>query len=174
MLPKFHNPQVEAALASLTIDELREEGIMAVLNQCDYTANVRSQIGSVLDIYRDFQHTDAYHRIVHEAVLARTAATVMYSVLPFTTVEALKNINADDKEILESRVDEVAAHWTELVPAIADRVAQSAAYIKGKFGALVDAIVGTAAVTDEVERMQIIQNAFAAGEYHAACDGTSH
>lgn len=171
MLPRFNNQQVEAALASLTIDELREEGIMAVLNQCDYTANVRGQIGSVLDVYRDFPHTESYHRIIHEAVLARTAATVMYSVLPFTTVEALKGITLEDKPVLQSRVDEVAAHWTALAPAIADRIAKSQEYIKGKFGALVDAVAGTAHITDEIERMNVIQNAFTEGEYNADGSG---
>lgn len=174
MLPKFDNPQVESALASLTLEELREEGVMAALNQCDYTANVRSQIGSVLDVYRDFPHTEEYHRVIHEAILARTAATVMYSVLPFTTVPALKAITAEDKQILETRVEEVAAHWTALVPTIAQRVEESATYIKGKFGALVDAVVDTAHIDDEDERMNIIQNAFTAGEYHAASGGTNH
>lgn len=174
MLPKFNNPEIEGILSSLSIEELREEGIMAVLSHCDYTANVRSQIGTVLDIYRDFEHTAAYHRVVHEAVLARTAATVMYSVLPFTTVDALKAITLEDKQELQRRVDEVAAHWTELVPAIEDRVAASREYIKGKFGALVDAVVGTTHVTDELERMNSIQRAFAEGVFHATGDGTSH
>lgn len=174
MLPRFDNPEVEAAMSSLTIDELREEGVMAALHMCDYTANVRGQIGSVLDIYRDFEHTAAYHRVIHEAIIARTAATVMYSVLPFTTVAAMKNITAEDKAALQSRVDEVAQHWSELAPAVADRIANSADYIKGKFGALVDAVVGTTKILDDNKRMHIIQKAFEEGVYNATGDGTSH
>lgn len=171
MLPKHNNPQIEEVMSSLTIDELRTEGVAAALDQCDYTANVRSQIGSVLDIYRGFDHTKPYHRVIHEAVLARTASTVMYSVLPFTNVEALTHIVAEDKAELLRRVDEVADHWAELVPSIASKVKENAELVKGKFSALVDAIVGTADVEDLQERMNIMQNAFAEGAYNA--DGSS-
>lgn len=174
MLPKHNNPQVEEIMSSLTIDELRTEGVAAALDQCDYTANVRSQIGSVLDIYRGFPHTDAYHRVIHEAVLARTAATVMYSVLPFVNVEALTNIVAEDKTELLRRVDEVEQHWTELVPAIADKIAENATVVRGKFSALVDAIVGTVGMKDLNERLQIMQNAFAEGAYNADGSGAVH
>lgn len=174
MLPRHNNPQVEEIMSSLTLDELRTEGVAAALDQCDYTANVRSQIGSVLDIYRGFEHTGPYHRVIHEAVLARTASTVMYSVLPFTNVEALTHIVAEDKEELLGRVDEVAHHWKELVPAIADKVTENAELVKAKFSALVDAIVGTVDVKDLNERLQIMQNAFAEGAYNADGSGAVH
>lgn len=174
MLPRHNNPQIEQLMSSLTLEELRTEGVAAALDQCDYTANVRSQIGSVLDIYRGFDHTAAFHRVIHEAVLARTASTVMYSVLPFTNVEALTNIVAEDKEELLRRVDEVASHWAELVPTIADKVKENAVMVKAKFAALVDSIVGTADIKDLEERMNIMQKAFAEGAYDADGSGAVH
>lgn len=172
MLPRHNNKEVEDIMRSLTLDELRTEGVAAALNQCDYTANVRSQIGSALDIYRGHETTNAFHRVLHEAVAARTASTVMYSVLPFTNTEALLGIEAGDKQELLNRVDEVAAHWAEMVPSIAEQVKANAEMVKGKFAALVDAIVGTVEVTDIDERMQILQKAFAEGEFNADSGST--
>lgn len=172
MLPKHNNPQVAEMMTSLTIDEMRTEGVAAALDQCDYTANVRSQIGSVLDIFREFAYTKEYHRAVHEAVALRTASTVMYSVLPFSNAEALVHIVAEDKPELLRRVDEVAAHWAEMVPSIAEQVLRNAERVKSMFAALVDAIVGTIEVSDLAERLQTIQKAFSEGEYNAAGSGT--
>lgn len=172
MLPKHNNPQVEEMMASLTVEELQTEGIAAALDQCDYTANVRSQIGSVLDIYRGFDHTSTFHRAIHEAIAMRTASTVMYSVLPFSNVEALTRIVAEDRAELLGRVDEVARHWAEMVPSVAEQIKANAEKVKDKFAALVDAIVGTVGVKNLHERMEVMQNAFTEGHYNDAGSGT--
>lgn len=172
MIKLVHGPATEMLL-TMSNEELANEA-MALTMMCDITAQGRQQIRGVLDAYAgDRERQAEVGSIVLESLLRRTCASMVYSCLPYPTMEVMSALEQEDKTLLEERAVDVVKSMKilglpEEMVSVFEK--ETIPYILGKYNAVIDTtrvLKDIPQMMSEKQRGDILQEAFEKGVAYA-------
>lgn len=177
MINLVKGPQTETLL-TMSNDELANEA-MALTAMCDMTSKGRMQVRGILDAFAGDRHRQTeVGAIMLESLLRRTCASMVYSCMPYPTMEVMDALENSDKEELKRRAEDVVISLKVL--GMPENFVQgfeehTVPYILGKYFAVIDSIEKMRVMEEkfsDAEREHILQHAFESGEgYVGTCTG---